>query len=154
MPPRHPARCNSIASDPDALPLQTRIRFPDKLRWSSPSPTVTLSNVTLLVCRGACLFESLRLDSMSLSTFTTTFSRAQTAMFKDGLYTSNRPDAEEASDPALRSAQRLDLLSALEKELRSELSCNEVVSCVSPNRNAASARLPSAILHSSKTVCD
>jgi hypothetical protein len=74
-------------------------------------------------------------------------------LFKDGLYSFNRPDEEEVSDPALMAVQTLEFLSPLEKELMSYLA-NEVVSCVPPNRNAASARLLSAILHSSKTVCD
>jgi hypothetical protein len=74
-------------------------------------------------------------------------------MFKDGLYTSNLPDGEKASVPGLTAAQRLKLLAALERELTSYLA-NEVVSCVPPSGNAASARLLSAILHCSTSVWD
>jgi hypothetical protein len=74
-------------------------------------------------------------------------------MFKDGLYISNVPDGNGGSDPALTSAQRLKVLSALERELTNYLA-NEVVPCVALNRNAASTRLLSAILHCSTAVGD
>ena len=99
----------------------------------------------------AYLFESPRLDSVSPGTLRTAFSRSETAMFKDGPYTSS--DGGKASHPALTAAQRFKLLSALERELTGYL-VNEVVPCVPPNRNAASARLLSAILHCSTDVGD
>jgi hypothetical protein len=74
-------------------------------------------------------------------------------MFKDGLYTSNVPDEEEASDAALTAARRLKLLSALERELTSYLE-KDGTACAQPNRNDASARLLGAILHCPTTVWD
>jgi len=70
-------------------------------------------------------------------------------MFKDGLYV---PDGNAGSDATLTPAQRLKLLSALERELTTYLG-NEVP-CVALNRNATSTRLLSAILHCSTAVED
>jgi hypothetical protein len=74
-------------------------------------------------------------------------------MFNDRLYNSDIPDGNRESDPPLTSAQRLNLLSALERELTNYLA-NEVVPCPALNRSAASTKLLSAILHCSTTLDD
>src|SRR3954447_4906663 len=106
-----------------------------------------------LFIASACLLERCGWIPYPLSTLRTTFSESERAMFKDGLHTSNFLDGEEASGPGLTAAQRLKLLSALERELTSYLA-GELVSCVPPTGNTGSARLLSAILHCSTSVWD